>query len=70
MPQAKKAAECLFVDISSQPHRSLGGNKHWLLVVDDATDNCFSFFLKSKDKTAKVLIPFLKDLHARFGHGV
>ena len=70
VPRAKKPAERLFLDISSQPHRSLGGNKHWLLVVDDATDNCFSFFLKSKDKTAEVLIPFLKDLHARLGRGM
>ena len=70
VPRAKKPAERLFLDISSQPHRSLGGNKHWLLIVDDATDNCFSFFLKSKDKTAEVLILFFKDLHAHFGHGV
>ncbi len=54
--------ERLFVDISSTQHTSYGKLKFWLLVVDDATDYCWSFFLKSKDKTAKTMTNLIKKL--------
>ena len=36
--QAKKSGERIFIDISSMVHPSAGGKKHWLLIVDEATD--------------------------------
>ena len=34
---ATQPAELLFLEISSVNHRSLGGSKFWLLIVDDFT---------------------------------
>jgi len=39
-----------------------GKSKFWLLVMDDATDYCWSFFLKVKSETAEVMINFIKKL--------
>jgi len=41
---------------------SFGKLKYWLLIVDNAMDYCWSFFLKSKDKTSKTMIGLTKDL--------
>jgi hypothetical protein len=68
--RSKIPGERLFLDISSQKVSSLGGNMHWLLVLDDCTDNGFSFFLKEKSQTSEVMIPFLKLLERHFGKGV
>jgi hypothetical protein len=38
----------LYVDISSIKERSFGGAKFWALIVDDYTDYCWSFVMKSK----------------------
>ena len=38
----------LFFDISSVKRVSFGGSKFWLLIVDDATDFCFSYFSSKK----------------------
>jgi hypothetical protein len=40
--------ECLYVDISSIKERSFGGAKFWALIVDDCTDNYWSFVMKNK----------------------
>jgi len=51
------------VDISSTENKSYGKKRFWLLVVlDDATDYCWSFFLKQKSKTGKVLMDLIKRL--------
>ena len=43
-PSAKIPAKRIFFDSFFQKKRSLDGNFHWLLVVDDDTDNViFSF---------------------------
>ncbi|MCP4748317.1 MAG: transposase family protein [Desulfobacteraceae bacterium] len=68
--RSKIPGERLFLNISSQKISSLGGNMHWLLVLDDCTDNGFSFFLKEKSQTSEVMIPFLKLLERHFGKGV
>jgi len=54
--------ERLFVDISSTENESFGKKRFWLLVVDDATDYCWSFFLKEKSETGKVLTDLIKRL--------
>jgi len=60
--QAAKPGEWLFIDISSTKHKSYGKAKFWLLVGDDATSFCWSFFLKSKSKTKAVMINLIKEL--------
>jgi hypothetical protein len=42
-------------------HTSFGGAKCWLLIVDDATDQSFSFFLKKSD-TAQTMVNLIKHL--------
>jgi len=50
------------VDISLTENKSFGKKRFWLLVVDDATDYCWSFFLKEKSETGKVLMDLIKRL--------
>ncbi len=45
--RSKKLAKFFLLDISSQKKISLSGKQHWLLIVDDVTDNSFSYFLKT-----------------------
>lgn len=59
--------ERLFIDISSIKHTSLGGSKFWLSVIDDATDMCWSFFLKKKSETSQIIRDFIIDLNKRHG---
>ncbi len=63
-PRAKKPAKRIFLDISSQKKISLGGKQHWLLILDDATDNAFSYFLKTRDQLSSVVIPLINNLNA------
>ena len=60
--RSTKIGERFFMDISSPRQKSKGGAHHWLLLIDDASDMCFSFFLATKDLQTSVLIPFFKDL--------
>ena len=46
--QARRPGERIFIDISSMMHPSAGGRKHWLLIVDEATDYAHSTVLKQK----------------------
>ena len=59
---ATKPAERLFLDISFVNHRSLGGNKFWLLIVDDLTRMKWSFFLKAKSDLSSTVLRFLAKL--------
>ena len=36
----------MFIDISSFKHDSMGGKRHWLIVVDEFSDYIHSFFLR------------------------
>jgi hypothetical protein len=40
--------ERLYADISSIKGESYGGSKFWVLVVDDYSGYCWSYFLKRK----------------------
>ena len=42
--RAKNPGERLFLDISHPKQQSIGGSNDWILVADDATDNCWSWF--------------------------
>ena len=48
--------ERLCFDISSVKTKSIGGRKYWLLIVDEATDMCWSYFMRSKDETGKTYV--------------
>jgi len=60
--RCENKGERLFLDISSTEYTSYGKSKFWLLVMDDATDYCWSFFLKAKSDTAEVMVNFIKRL--------
>ena len=47
--------------------KSIRGSKHWLLSLDDCTDNALSFFLKTKDEQIKRLSSFFQDIKAKLG---
>ena len=52
----------MYLDISSMTQASSGGNKHWALMVDEATRYKKSFFLKQKNDQIEVIIHWLKEL--------
>ena len=45
----------VFIDISSFKQVSRGGNKHWLIIVDEFSDYTHSFFLKKKSDQIMIL---------------
>jgi hypothetical protein len=59
------AGERLMIDISSIKGESFGGSNYWLLILDDCTDQCWIKFLTAKSHTAKVLVPFIKELKTK-----
>ena len=65
--RAKERGERLFVDISSTEHESFGKARFWLLIVDDATDYCWSYFLRSKSELGKTVIDLIDELHEQEG---
>ena len=60
---SKIPGERLMIDISSvktKNNKKVG--RFWLLVVDEATDMKWSFFLKKKSDQVKLLVGFIKNL--------
>ena len=57
----------LFIDISSFKHESMGGKRHWLIVVDEFSDCSHSFFLKRKSDQIDLLPVWIKELKAKYG---
>ena len=53
--QARRTGERIFIDTSSMMHPSVGGRKHWLLIVDEATDYAHCIFSKQKSDEVKIL---------------
>ncbi len=51
--------ERVFVDITSLQHTSLGGSKHWAVVVDDASRFRWSFFMKDKSCLSNIMTTHL-----------
>ena len=45
---------------------SSGGNKHWALMVDEATKYKKSLFLKKKNDQIEVIIEWLKELKNKY----
>ena len=57
----------LFIDIGSFKHESMGGKRHWLIVVDEFSDYSHSFFLKRKSDQIELLPVWIKELKAKHG---
>ena len=57
----------LFIDISSFKHESMGGKRHWLIVVDEFSDCSHSFFLKKKSDQIEMIPIWIKELKAKYG---
>jgi len=61
--KSKKAGERLMIDISSIKNSNKQQvGRYWLLIVDEATDMKWSFFLKKKSNQVPVLMGFIKKL--------
>ena len=57
--------EMLYIDISHTLAKSYGGNEYWVLVVDAATDETWSCFVKHKDDQCDKLLTFFKTLKSK-----
>ena len=53
--KATVKGERLFLDISGPYKMALTGNKFWVLIVDDFTRKAWSFFVKNKKESKRVL---------------
>ena len=52
----------VFIDICSFKQVSRGGNRHWLIVVDEFSDCTHSFFLNKKSDQIKILPMWIKGI--------
>ena len=58
----------MFINISSFKHESMGGKRHWLIVlVDEFSDCSHSFFLKRKSDQIEMFPIWIKELKAKYG---
>ena len=55
----------MFIDISSFRHESMGGKRHWLIVVDEFSDYSHSFFLRKKSDQTVVIPIWIKGLNSK-----
>jgi hypothetical protein len=54
--------ERLYVDISSMKGTSFDGAKFWVLIIDDFSSYCWSYFLKKKDESKDKVVELIKEL--------
>ena len=52
----------VFMDICSFKQVSRGGNRHWLVVVDEFSDYTHSFFLKRKSDQIQIILIWIRTL--------
>ena len=52
----------VFMDICSFKQVSRGGNRHWLIVVDEFSDYTHSFFLKRKSDQIQIILIWIRTL--------
>ena len=62
VPRGTKKGEQFFMDIYSIKYESLEKAKFQLLLIDDAMDYCFSFFMKKKSDLSKIVLDFVNNL--------
>ena len=49
---------------------SFGGSKFWLLIIDDATDYCWSYFLRTKKQLSQKVRNLFKEMKSRYKKNV
>ena len=59
---AKNPGERMYLDISSMKDESLGGRKHWAMLVDEAARCKHNFFLKKTSDQVDMVSSWLKGL--------
>ena len=64
--QAKNPGERIFIHMSSMMYPGAGGKKHWLLIVDEATDYTHRFFSKKKSDMIKIMLIWIKTLFKKY----
>ena len=64
--QSKLLGERLFFEISSPSTPIFGGQKCWLLIIDDNSHFIWSFFLKEKSDLANGMIGLIKNLKNKY----
>ena len=52
----------VFIDICSSKQVSRGGNRHWLIVVDEFSDCTHSFFLKRKSDQTQIMLIWIRGM--------
>ena len=57
----------MFIGIMSFKHESMGGKRHWLIVVDEFSDYSHSFFLRKKSDQMVVIPTWIKGLNSKYG---
>ena len=57
----------VFIDNCSFKQVSRGGNRHWLIVVDEFSDCSHSFLLSRKSEQIKLIPIWIKDLSRKYG---
>ena len=57
----------VFIDICSFKQVSRGGNRHWIIVVDEFSDHSHSFFLSRKSDQIKLIPMWVKGLAKKDG---
>jgi hypothetical protein len=61
--KATKVGERINMDISSVNTHTFGGKKYWLLVVDEFSDMCWSYFPHAKSGLLKHMLFLIKKLN-------
>jgi len=64
---AKEPGGRMLLDISSVKGVSGGGRRFWILAVDDATDRCWSIFVKGKGELSHEVRLLIKSLKSVYG---
>ena len=57
----------VFIDICPFKQVSRGGNRHWLIAVDEFSDCSHSFFLSRKNDQIKLIPMWIKGLSKKYG---
>ena len=63
--KSENSGERMNFDISSMRKPSMGGRRHWVMLVDEATEYKKSFLLKKKNEQVEPFIDWIKALKPR-----
>ena len=66
VPHSHILGERLFFDISSPSTPTFGGKRHWLLVINNCSNYCWSFFLWEKSDLARKMLGLINTLKIKF----